>query len=166
MNYSPAEFAEKLLGIVAGEVIAMKAALEVVATKIEKTAKSEFGTYQRASGKFPAWAPLTESTMEQKTKLGYAPPDNPLLREGDLRNSIKHEVKDFTAIIGSTSPIMHYHEFGTSKMAMRPVIGPAAFRNKKFIYKAIGAYVVSGFYGNGKSIHSSLGYNFSENEQV
>lgn len=166
MNYSPLEFSEKLIELVAEEVIAMKTALEVVAVKIEKTAKSEFGTYQRASGKFPAWAPLMESTLAEKTRLGYSPPDNPLLRTGDLRSSIKHEVKDFTAIIGSTSPIMHYHEFGTSNMAMRPVIGPAAFRNKKFIYKAIGAYVVSGFYGNGKSIHSSLGYNFSENESV
>jgi hypothetical protein len=33
---------------------------------------------------------------------------------------------------------MVFHEFGTSKMPPRPVLGPAAFRNKLAIQRLVG----------------------------
>jgi hypothetical protein len=52
---------------------------------------------------------------------------------------------------------MAYQEFGTPTIPPRPVIGPAAFRNKAKIMKIIGASAVLGM-TNGVRIHSSLGY--------
>lgn len=142
-----------------------KKALKQIAVRIEKTAKSEIGHYQRAGGGFPAWAKLEESTIADKTRGGFSPPDNPLLRTGEMLNSIKHEVNEsnLSAIIGSTDEKMFFHEFGTSKMAMRPVIGPAAFRNRKFIEKKALTATVSGIFENREipeDIHDSLGYNY------
>lgn len=142
-----------------------KKALKAIAVRIEKTAKSEIGHYQKSYGKFPAWAQLADSTIADKTKNGYSPPDNPLLRTGEMQDSIKHEVNEsnLSAIIGSTDPKMLFHEFGTSKMTMRAVIGPAAFRNRKFIEKKALTATMSGIFENKEmpeDIHDSLGYNF------
>jgi HK97 gp10 family phage protein len=164
ISYSPKSFARHCLELIDKEIVSMMEGLVVVTKIIEKTAKDEIGHYQSAKGNFPAWAALTDSTVADKEKHGYAPPDNPLLRNGSLRKSIKSETNGLEGIVGSTSQIMVYHEFGTSKMAMRPVIGPAAFVNKKKIHEIIGLAVVSGFYGKGMPIHESLGYNFKTDE--
>lgn len=159
-TFSPVDFSKHLLLLVAGEALAMHKGLEIIAKSIEKTAKSEIGRYQKSVGPFPKWADLMPDTVTEKEKLGYAPPDNPLLRTGELRDSIGHQVEGLEAVIGSTSQLMVYHEFGTSRMAMRPVLGPAAFRNKKLIQSVLGRAVVAGFYGNNLKIHESLGYEF------
>jgi phage gpG-like protein len=158
-TFTPFEFSEYLLDLVVTESLALNSGLKVVAEKIEKTAKSEIGHYQKSYAKFPAWAHLSESTIAEKESLGYSPPDNPLLRTGEMRDSISNTVEGLEATIGSNDQKMVWHEFGTSKMAMRPVLGPAAFRNRNFIVKTIGYAVVSGFYGN-KKIHPNLGYDF------
>lgn len=132
-------------------------ALERVAVKVEKTAKSEFGHYQPETGPFPAWAELAESTKDERARLGYSE-DEPLLREGDLRDSIEHEVSELEAVIGTNSDIAEYHEFGTSKMPPRPFMGPALVRNHDAIIEELGGAVVRGLIG-GNVIHNSLGYN-------
>lgn len=164
MIYSPLEFSEKLKELIAVEKIAMTTGLEVVAISIEEEAKKEIGKYQEQKGSFPEWQELAESTIKEKERLGYGPPDNPLLRTGEMRDSIKHEVMGHEAIIGSNSPIIGYHEYGTSKMPARPVIGPAAFSKKRFIGRCIGAYVVSGFLGEGERLHSAISTKFKEDE--
>jgi hypothetical protein len=62
-------------------------------------------------------------------QLGYAPPDNPLLREGDLRNSIQFSLTGaWTAdklTLGSVDEVMLFHEHGTRLMPPRPVIAPS-----------------------------------------
>jgi HK97 gp10 family phage protein len=116
---------------------AMNAALEVVAAKIEETAKEEIGRYQEAIGPFPAWAQLASSTESQKTSHGY-PANSPLLASGDMRDFITHEVDGNEAIIGSTDPVMAFHEKGTMKMPPRPVMGPALEHNREFIKRIIG----------------------------
>lgn len=149
----------------AGIGVALQTGLEKVAATIEKEAKAEIGTYQPAVGPFPAWEKLSFTTLEGwgpfpgKIELGYAPPDNPLKRTGDMRDSIGHYVEPLVAVIGSTDKTMVFHEFGTTKMPARPVLGPAAFKSKDAITALIGAAVVSGLIG-GDQIHRSLGYNF------
>jgi HK97 gp10 family phage protein len=131
--------------------------LEKAAQLLEKEAKAEFGAYQSAIGPFAAWAELAESTKEDRASKGYSEND-PLLRDGTLRDSIQHETEGLEAIVGSTDPIMEWQEFGTSKMPPRPVLGTAFYRNADKILKIIGHYSVSGIVG-GDPIHHSLGYN-------
>jgi hypothetical protein len=102
---------------------------------------------------------LAQSTLSEKEALGYSPPDNPLLRTGETKESIDCLVQGLEAEIGSNNQKMVWDEFGTSKMPMRPVLGPAAFRNRNFITKTIGESVVAGFYGKNR-IHENLGYDF------
>ena len=142
------------------EAIALHNGLEKCAKLIEATAKSEFGTYQPDVGPFPDWPQLADSTQEARAKAGYAPND-PLLMTGKLRDSIQHETSGLVAVIGSTSDIMPYHEFGTATIPPRPVLGPAAFRNREHIKKIIGEAMISGLFQlNGKMlpIHPALGY--------
>lgn len=120
--------------------------LDGAARLIEADAKTQIGYYQPEVGEFPAWAPLAESTEAQKASMG-APPDAPLLRTGALYASIQREVQDKEAVVGSTDPVMIYHEFGTSKMPPRPVFGPAVERQRPAITQAIGRTVVNGILG-------------------
>lgn len=148
---------------------ALEKGLERICILIARTAKREFGTYQPEVGPFPKWAPLAETTLygwgpfPGKIDLGYAPPDNPLLREGELRDSIDYVVHRLEGVIGSPSQIMVYDEFGTEKMPARPVLGPAAFRNKEHIRELAGVAIVSGLIGQ-DMIHKALGYNFTTTE--
>ncbi|QBJ80512.1 hypothetical protein [Aquitalea sp. USM4] len=150
------ELALHLASLQAQQVIELQHGLEVCAKKIEKTAKEEIGHYQSAVGPFPEWAELAESTEFDKASHGY-PVDAPLLRTGEMRDSIGHEVHGLEAIIGAKDPKMVYHEFGTSKIPPRPVMGPALFRNKDFILRTIGKAAVTGLVG-GQRIHPGLGY--------
>lgn len=117
--------------------------LEKVAKAIEESAKSQFGTYQRRAGPFGAWPTLAESTQEDRARHGFSP-DEPLLRTGELRESISHEVKGLNAVVGSTSDVMVYQELGTAKIPPRPVLGRAAVRRKKLIKKILGDAAVEG----------------------
>lgn len=153
---SLADFATHLVMLETAEVVALHKGIDHVAVLIEKTAKSEIGNYQNAVGPFSEWAELADSTEAEKARKGY-PSDAPLLRTGDLRESITHETEGLRAIIGSTSKIMEYQEFGTSRIPPRPVIGPAAFRNQEAIQEIVGSAAVTGLIG-GDLIHPSLGY--------
>jgi HK97 gp10 family phage protein len=151
-------FAEHLIVREIATLEALHAGLEKVAWLIEGTAKAEIGTYQPEAGPFPAWADLADATEAEKARLGF-PVDAPLLRTGEMRESITHQVAGLEAAIGSNEDKMIYHEFGTSRIPPRPVLGPAAFRNKEKIRAIIGEAVVTGLIG-GSPIHPSLGYDF------
>lgn len=141
-----------------GTLVALHEGLEVVAQHVEKKAKAEFGRYQDEVGPFPEWAQLADATQDERERLGFTPND-PLLRTGELKDSIGHKVEALEAVIGSTSEIMPFHEFGTAKMPPRPVLGPAAFTSKKKIESVLGAALVTGLVG-GSGVHPSLGYDF------
>lgn len=133
-----------------------------VAKVIEDKAKAEIGHYQDAAGPFPAWPLLADSTEDEKAKAGY-PTDAPLLRTGEMRESITHEVHGLEAVIGSPDERMVYHEFGTSHMPARPVLGPAAFTSKDAIIKLVGAAAVAGLIGKDQ-ISAALGYDMTVTE--
>lgn len=124
----------------------LHAGLDLCATLIEKTAKDEIGHYQGESGPFPSWAPLADSTMREKERLGYTgrfSTDDPLYRTGEMQQSIEHQTGELEAVIGTNSPIAPYHEFGTDKMPPRPFIGPALVHNKENIERIIGGFAAS-----------------------
>ncbi len=154
------EFARHLATIDAAVQVAEHQGLKKVAQLIEDTAKAEIGHYQSAVGPFPAWAPLAESTEAQKAAKGY-PPGAPLLATGEMRDNISHQVDGDEAVIGSPDDRMVYHEFGTSKMPPRPVLGPAVFSNKAKIEKIIGQAVVTGLLG-GEVMSDGGGYFLGE----
>ena len=133
--------------------------LEHASLIIEAEAKREIGTYQEAAGPFQAWEPLSSATMDGfehplaghipgKTELGYAPPDNPLLREGFLRESIGHLVQGFEAVVGSNDPVAVWQEMGTPD-ALYPIpprsfLGGAAVRKtSEAVHAAAGAVVAA-----------------------
>ncbi len=159
-------FSEHLLKAAAAIEIEAQVGLRVCAELVQKTAQSEIGEYQSAVGGFPAWAELRDATLADKEAKGYAVP-NPLLRTGDLRDSIQYEVTAFEAIIGSTSPIAMYQEFGTSStgwgigIAPRPFIGPAAYRNKDNIIAILGAVVITGFSLGSSIAHPTFGNSYN-----
>lgn len=154
--HSLESFAIHLAGAAVAVVVAEHKALGRAAVVIEKDAKNRIGEYQGSVGPFQDWAPLADSTEAEKERLGYAL-DAPLLREGDLKNSIEHEVENGEAIIGSKLDIAAYQEFGTEKIPPRPFIGPAAFANKDKIERLIGNAAIEGL-TLGEVIHHSLGY--------
>ena len=154
------EFTRHLLVAATAEIAALQEGLEVAAKLIESSAKKEIGHLQPEVGPFNAWDELAESTQIEKERLGYVFNDdyNPLLRTGELRDSIQHEVRPLEAIVGSRSMIMAYQEFGTSRgIPPRPVLGPAAYKNKEKIRAIIGAAAISGIVGS-RRIPEALGY--------
>jgi hypothetical protein len=110
--------------------------MEDVGAVVEKRAKEEFGEYQPAIGPFQAWAELADSTKADRLRQGYSEND-PLLRSGDLRDTISYEAHGLEVAIGSTDDKMVYHEFGTPKMPPRPVLGTAAFSSKAKVMKIL-----------------------------
>jgi len=130
-------------------VLAFHHSLERIGEGIEKTAKSEFGEYQPAVGPWPAWAPLAESTIEDRVQQGFTP-DDPLYRTGDLREAVTHDVELAAMEVaigvktGDLGQIMIWHELGTERMPPRPVLGPALARNKELIEKEVGAAILAG----------------------
>lgn len=166
---------QHLMVTAARMVIYEQAGLERCLVLIENTAKKEFGVYQGSQGPFPAWAELSEVTKDERVRLGFSD-DEPLKRSGELRDAIEHDVEGLEGVVGVKSgkthtpyepggseadlgDIMVWHEFGTAHMPPRPVLGPAAFVNKKKIGEILGAAAVSGLIG-GSPIHPVLGYDF------
>ena len=128
------------LAEMAGHVlVAEHQALKKAAEIVEKEAKSEIGEYQGAIGTFSAWEQLASATQEDRVSKGYSA-NNPLLRDGTLRDSISHEVHGLTAAIGSTSDIMVYQELGTEKIPPRAVLGPSLMRKRKQVLQLVGVY--------------------------
>jgi HK97 gp10 family phage protein len=156
---SPLKFAEHLMQASIGEALVLHEGLKITCKLIVHDAKKKIGHYQKEVGPFQDWAELTESTKDDRYRKGY-PENEPLLRQGDLRDSIQSEVKALEGVVGSKSPIAAYQEYGTSRIPPRPFIGPAAFQNKKKIRKIIGAAAFEGITG-GSKVHESLGYNFT-----
>ncbi|EXF95803.1 hypothetical protein HK44_020670 [Pseudomonas fluorescens HK44] len=150
------DLAAHLVGIEAGMLKHLEAGLEDCAVRLEQTMKAEIGHYQAGIGPFEAWADLADSTEASKAANGY-PADSPLRANGDLAESFTHTTHGLETVVGSTDPVMVYHEFGTPKMPPRNVVGAALLRNKEYIRRRIGHAATSGLIG-GNPIHASLGY--------
>jgi len=73
----------------------------------------------------PSWPALAGRTIKDKMDLAAqgksAPPMNPLLRTGEMKESIEGGAIGLVGIIGAGDPKMAFHEFGTSRMPPRPI---------------------------------------------
>jgi HK97 gp10 family phage protein len=155
------EFAEHLIKLEVGLRLIEHKALGHVLEVLEKDMKAQIGEYQEEIGPYPAWAPLADSTEEEKERLGYAA-NAPLSRTGDLEKSFIHDQDGDEGIVGSTDPVMEYHEFGTSKMPPRPVVGPAVERNRPKIEKLLRHALVEAIVGN--EVLEALGADYLGND--
>jgi phage gpG-like protein len=121
-------------------------ALEHCAEHVETEAKGRIGHYNGPSGPFPAWAPLAESTVVDRASKGH-PADQPLLRTGEMRESIHREVSENEAVIGSDSEIALAQEAGTDKIPPRSFLGAAGAASLPMISATFGMAIVTAVRG-------------------
>lgn len=131
------QFACEISSASASIATGLEVSFRVIVKEIEETAKEEIGVYQPAYGAFESWAPLAEATKADRVRQGYSE-DEPLLRSGELRDSIQSEVVGLAAIVGTKSEIGLWQEVGTSHIPPRPFIGPAYVREIGRLVELIG----------------------------
>ena len=150
-NVSLTGMASILVRAAAAMPMASHHAIEKAADLILEKIRSEPGEYQTGAGPFASWAPLAQSTLDDKAQKGWPSP-SPELRSGDLRDSYeKTIVSNHEAAVGSNSDIAVYQELGTSKMPPRSIIGIAAVKKEHEIYETTGRLFYGVLMGTTKS---------------
>ena len=140
---SLSQFARHLGVAAAAGIVAEREALEESCKIVEKEAKRVIGTYD-----YP-WPPLAQETVDTRVRLGFTP-DDPLLRTGELRNSIEHNVeghlalRGYRGVVGSNLDKAVYQELGTSKIPPRSFLLGAALHKGLEVAELCGRYVVRG----------------------
>lgn len=118
-------------------------ALDKVGELAETLAAAYIGHQQ------PGWAPLAESTIKDKRDKGYAVPA-PLLREGDMRDSIKKELVPLAnaVVVGSNEKKALWQEMGTSRgIPPRPFLALGMRNAMPYASELFGKIAVSMFTG-------------------
>ncbi|WP_039661532.1 MULTISPECIES: hypothetical protein [Pantoea] len=138
------QFAREMSSASASISTGLESGFRVIVKEIEETAKEEIGVYQPAYGPFEPWAPLAESTKADRIRQGYSE-DEPLLRSGELRDSIQSEVVGLAAIVGTKSEIGLWQEVGTEHIPPRPFIGPAYLRKIDPLMESVGMAISQSF---------------------
>jgi hypothetical protein len=123
---SLADFAKHLTGIIAYADHAEHHALEHAARIVETEAKRVIGTYDYG------WPPLAPATQADRARKGFSA-DEPLLRTGEMRDSIQHTVYRrgagfgaHEAEVGSNNDKAVWQELGTSTIPARSFLAGAA----------------------------------------
>lgn len=133
------EFEAHLAKAVATVVPRLEIGLDKVGQLAESIAAELPGHYQ------PGWAPLAESTLEDKREKGFPVP-SPLKRTGAMAESYKKDIDlaTLTLVIGSESPVALYQEMGTSRgIPPRPVCEPALKNSLPYAADVFGMIAVS-----------------------
>ena len=119
-----------------------------IAIDVQIRAQDKLGEYQ------PGWAPLAESTVQERTSLGYSPND-PLFRSGALRGSIQktvdHDGGNYTVVVGSNAPQARIQELGGVNSGMpwrgpippRPYLAPALVELEDHIQNEVAASIAA-----------------------
>ncbi len=114
---------------------------------VEAAAKESIGHYQPEVGPFVEWAVLADATLADKRSKGYADDrgDNPLLRTGEMRDSINSFSAGKEFLVGSSDPVLVWQERGTADARFpippRPVLGPALYKNAPVIVDMLGVSI-------------------------
>ena len=132
MMLSCKQMAEKLTATARKAENTLVVPTEELLGELQIMAKGFIGYYQ------DGWAPLAPRTVEDKEKKGYAPPDNPLLRTGEMHDSITFEVEMprfgiVEGILGSESKVALEQEMGVVRtkgtLPPRPFLALAMARS-------------------------------------
>jgi hypothetical protein len=85
------------------------------------------------------WAPLAESTIRSKAAAGFKVPA-PLLRTGEMQESIKHEVDPLLleVVVGSNDKRALWQELGTVRIPPRSFLGLAMRNSLPFAAETFG----------------------------
>jgi HK97 gp10 family phage protein len=100
---------------------------ERAAKMVADKARSVIGSYEFG------WPQLAPATIADRIAKGFSPND-PLLRTGELRDSIEYvvEVEDggekVTAEVGSNDPVAEFQELGTSTIPPRSFLWESLMR--------------------------------------
>jgi HK97 gp10 family phage protein len=111
---------------------------------VQKKAKAAIGKEHEM------WAPLAESTIADKAKHGYPTP-KPLLRTGELRDSIEYQVSGNEGVVGTDNKAAPFLEFGTSKMPPRSFLVSSAISSEPKIHRLAAAVTMAAFAGHGRN---------------
>lgn len=95
------------------------------------------------------WPPLAESTLKDKAAHGFKMPA-PLLRTGQLRDSIQYEVHGNEGCVGSDSEIAVFQELGTNRIPPRSFLVSSAIASEDRIHRMAGAATVAALSGHGR----------------
>lgn len=120
--------------------------LERAAKLLANDVRQQIGRYQPPVGPHPGWAPLSPAYEAKKVAAGFKA-NAPLLRTGEMRDSVGYRVNGNEAVVGAKDEKAVFHEFGTSEMPPRPMFGPAVFRNRRAIEQILGDAVLDGILG-------------------
>lgn len=139
-------FAEHLATVAVGVKLAEQHILEKAGAMVEKRAREKIGEYQEQAGPFIAWPELAESTKADRARQGY-PEDEPLLRTGEMRDSIGHTVHESEVQIGSNDDKAVWQELGTEHIPPRSFLGGAMVESLPKINEMAGRDLVATLIG-------------------
>jgi hypothetical protein len=104
---------------------ALRDALAEIGPRMVETARERIGQ------ELPEWAPLADSTIAEKQRLGFTgqvSPTDPNLRTGAYRDSFAFEIvadwPHFGIRLSNTSPVAEFLEHGTATAPPRPSLAP------------------------------------------
>ena len=142
-------FARHLLAVAAAEQVVARRALEKCGKIVQKRAKEKIGEYQDQTGPFIAWPELAEFTKADRVRQGY-PEDEPLLRSGEMRDSIERATSadGYEVQIGSNSDKAVWQELGTERIPPRSFLGGATADMLPEIKAILGRTVVAALVGD------------------
>jgi phage gpG-like protein len=109
---------------------------------VQKKAKAAIGKEHEM------WAPLAESTIADKAKHGFATP-KPLLRTGELRDSIQYTVNGNEGAVGSDLDRAVWQELGTSRIPPRSFLVSSAIASEDKIHRMAAATTIAALSGFG-----------------
>lgn len=109
-------------------------AMEAACVVVEREARRVIGTYDYG------WPQLAPSTQADRVQQGF-PANEPLLRTGEMRDSIEHVSSPTEGRIGSNNPKAIWHELGTSRVPPRPFLSSALQHEAAHVVAIIGGTV-------------------------
>lgn len=132
------QFAKKLSQAAIKAPSIFETQFSIMGGKIAQDAKDLLGHYHRQNtGPFKEWEELKNSTKRERKYKGFSEND-PLLRTGELRDSISFTVTKTGFVVGSTSKVAVWQEKGTTDYRVIPprsFLGLAMYRNLGYIFK-------------------------------
>lgn len=135
-----AAFIDHLARLEPAAEIARHAGLAAGAHIVQTEAKREIGHYQGATGPFGEWPELADSTKAERVEAGFTEND-PLLRTGELRDSIGVAFDGDHAAVGSDLDKAVDMELGTQHVPARSFLGGAAHRMEHRVVDAMASAV-------------------------